>query len=289
MVASQPRSRRQRSAWESSSSRVSTFSWPMPRRGSWFVRSTSSAAGCAFRPRPRGRARARPPPPANPFTTSMRKSRPVMNDSTITARLISRALWNASRTWPVSCESSVTPRPWLPLYGLTTHGNPSAWPRARRLPRCRPAAAYRQAEIAEDPVGLFLVGRDLHRDMVRLAGDRRLDALLVLAVPELDQAVVVEPQPRDVTLVGRPHQRRRARPQRAALGGLNELVALQGEHEGLARRFPRRLRRPQRVRQQRAQRSAARATPPRGRPPPPRTGRRRDSGRSLPSTESCRR
>ena len=86
-------------------------------------------------------------------------------------------------------------------------------------------ARHRQAERGEDAVGLFLVARELDRDVRRAAGDRRLDALLVLAVAQLDQRLVVEPQPRDVALVGGVYQRGRRRAERAALREADVLVA----------------------------------------------------------------
>ena len=72
--------------------------------------------------------------------------------------------------------------------------------------------------------------------MRRTARDGRLDALLVLAVPELDQGVFVQPQPRDFALFGRLDQRGRAGAQFLALGKADEAVALVREIE-LRRRF----------------------------------------------------
>ena len=90
-------------------------------------------------------------------------------------------------------------------------------------------AWHRQAERAEDLVGLFLVAGQFDRDMGGLAGDGGLDALLVLAVAELHQRLVVQPQPGDAALLGRAHQRGGGRPQCATLGVADEVVA---------RRFP---------------------------------------------------
>ena len=84
----------------------------------------------------------------------------------------------------------------------------------------------RQAEISENAIGLLLVGSDLDRDVARLARDRRLDAALIARVPELNQALMIEADDRDVALFRRAHQRRRARPQRAALREADEVVAL---------------------------------------------------------------
>jgi hypothetical protein len=43
--------------------------------------------------------------------------------------------------------------------------------------------------------------------MCGVAGDRGLDALLVLAVAELHQRLLVEAQPRDAAFLGGAHQR----------------------------------------------------------------------------------
>src|ERR671911_1282699 len=43
---------------------------------------------------------------------------------------------------------------------------------------------HRQSQRGEDAVRLLLVARELDRDVWRAPGDRRLDALLVLAVAE---------------------------------------------------------------------------------------------------------
>ena len=86
--------------------------------------------------------------------------------------------------------------------------------------------------------------------MGRPAGDRRLDPLLVAAVAELDQALLVEPDPRDPALLGGPDERHRARPERPALGEADELVALGREVEVAGNRaLGPELRRQQRVEQ----------------------------------------
>ena len=92
---------------------------------------------------------------------------------------------------------------------------------------------HRKPKVAEDAVRLFFVGGDLDGDVPRLAGDRRLDALLVLAVAELHEALVIEPDPRDVARFGSAHECSRARSQGAALREADELVARLFEHEAL--------------------------------------------------------
>ena len=101
-------------------------------------------------------------------------------------------------------------------------------------PRAAAASAVRttrwrghgQAEVAEDAVRLFLVGGDLDGDVARLGRDRRLDALLVLAVAELHEAVVVQAQPRDVALLGGAHERAGRRAELTALREVDELDEL---------------------------------------------------------------
>ena len=57
-----------------------------------------------------------------PFTTSIRWSWPTIIFSTTTLRLISCACAKAVRTCSGVVRLMATPRPWLPLYGLTTTG-----------------------------------------------------------------------------------------------------------------------------------------------------------------------
>ena len=82
---------------------------------------------------------------------------------------------------------------------------------------------HRQAQIVEQIVGVFLVAGYFHRDMAGLRGDRRLNPLLVLAVPELDQRIIIQPEPRDTTLFG-------GLDQRSGRGA--EFLALGAQHEG---------------------------------------------------------
>ena len=99
------------------------------------------------------------------------------------------------------------------------------------LPLHQPLAGNRQAEVGQQAIGLFLVGGELHRDVRRAGGDGGLDPLLEASVPELDQALLVEPDPGNPPLFRRPHQRHGAGPQRAALGKADELVPLRREVE----------------------------------------------------------
>ena len=63
----------------------------------------------------------------------------------------------------------------------------------------------RQAEIREDLVRLLLVGRQLDGDVRRAPRDGGLDALLIAAISQLDQRLLVEADPRDTALLGRVH------------------------------------------------------------------------------------
>ena len=100
----------------------------------------------------------------------------------------------------------------------------------------QPLLRHRQAEVAEDAVGLFLVGGQLDGDVRGAAGDGCLDPLLVAAVAELDQALVVEPDPGNPPLLRRPHQRHGAGAERAPLGKPDELVPLGRKVEPLRHR-----------------------------------------------------
>ena len=84
-------------------------------------------------------------------------------------------------------------------------------------------ARHGQAELAEDAVRLLLVGGDLDRDVARLRGDGGLDALLVLAVTELHEAVVVEAHPGDVAGLGGADERAGGGPELTALREVDEL------------------------------------------------------------------
>ncbi len=84
----------------------------------------------------------------------------------------------------------------------------------------------RQAEVLQDAVGQPLVRGDLDRDLARLAGDRGLDAPLVLAVSELDQGGVVEAQPGDAALLSGLHQGAGRRSEGAALREAHQALEL---------------------------------------------------------------
>jgi hypothetical protein len=99
------------------------------------------------------------------------------------------------------------------------------------LPLHQPLTRHRQPQVGQDPIGLLLVGGELDRDVRGAAGDGRLHPLLVTSVAQLDQALLVEPDPGDPPLLRRAHQRHGARAQRPALGEADELVPLGGEVE----------------------------------------------------------
>jgi hypothetical protein len=98
----------------------------MPRRGSWFTISTSSAMVRTPSPTtwPGTRLAAAT---SSPLTTSMRWSKPAMKDSRITVSLCSRACSYATRTCSSQVSPMETPRPWLASSGLITSGKPMMW------------------------------------------------------------------------------------------------------------------------------------------------------------------
>src|SRR5271170_3043652 len=57
---------------------------------------------------------------------------------------------------------------------------------------------HRKPKRRQYLVGFFLVTGELHRDVRGTAGDSRLDALLILAVAELHERLIIEAQPGDV-------------------------------------------------------------------------------------------
>ena len=108
---------------------------------------------------------------------------------------------------------------------------------------------HRQPERREDLVRLFLVARELHCDVRRSAGDRGLNALLILAVAQLHERLIVEPQPRNAARLRGTHQRRGRRTERPTLREPDEIVARLRP----APSFGHRAARLQRRRQQRTQ------------------------------------
>ena len=90
---------------------------------------------------------------------------------------------------------------------------------------------HRQPEVGEEPGAELLVAGDLDGGVRGLAGQRRLDPLLVLALADLDQARVVQPHPGDVAGLRRADQRQRRGPERAAAGEIVEVVDRLGDVE----------------------------------------------------------
>ena len=88
-----------------------------------------------------------------------------------------------------------------------------------------------QPELIEDLMRQPLVGGDLDGDVAGLAGERRLDALLVLAVAELHQRALVQADPGDVPLLGGAHQGGRRGAEGAALGEAHQALELGPEIE----------------------------------------------------------
>ncbi len=82
-----------------------------------------------------------------------------------------------------------------------------------------------KSEAGQYFVGLFLVARQLDRDVRGAAGHRCLDALLKLAMAQLHQRLIIEPKPRNAAMLGRANQRGRRGPQGPPLRESNELIA----------------------------------------------------------------
>ena len=156
-----------------------------------------------------------------------------MKLSTITLRLCSRATSNPVahllRRAQVDRDAAAV----VGVERLDHHRVPDPLRRRHRVVRGlhQPLAGDRKAEMGEEPVGLFLVGGQLDGDVRGAAGDGGLDPLLVSAVAELDQALVVEADPGNPPLLGGAHERHRAGAERPPLGKADELVALAGEIE----------------------------------------------------------
>ncbi len=88
-----------------------------------------------------------------------------------------------------------------------------------------------QARRIEEPVGQALVGCHVDPDRRGQRRHRRPDALLVDAVPELDQRMAVEPDERDVAADRLVDECLRRRPERLPLGKTDEPLHLRREVE----------------------------------------------------------
>ena len=64
-----------------------------------------------------------------------------------------------------------------------------------------------QTQISQDLIGLLFIRRDVDGYMACLRGNGGLDSLLIATVSELDQRVVVETNPGNVTGLSCPNQR----------------------------------------------------------------------------------
>ena len=111
---------------------------------------------------------------------------------------------------------------------LDHHGEPDPACRGHRVVGVahRLLLRHRQPGRAEQPGRQVLVGGDVDGDRAGLGGHRRPDALGVDALTELDQGVLVEPDPRDVAADGLVEDRLRRRTERRALGADDEALEL---------------------------------------------------------------
>ena len=83
--------------------------------------------------------------------------------------------------------------------------------------------------VAGDLRRARVVAGQFHRDVSGRAGRRRLNALLILAVSELHEAVSIQSNPRYPAFFCGIDERCRAWPQRARLRILDETITLLGE------------------------------------------------------------
>ena len=172
----------------------------------------------------------------------------------------------------------MTPRPWLPSSGLTATGRPMrvAAATAASSSRTSSSPGNRHAGRREQPVRELLVAGDVDPERPGLARHRRADPLLVDPVPELDERLLVQPDPRDVAERRLVQDRLGRRPEGSALGEEDQLLELRAEVEA-------RLGLDEVI-------DEADGELPGGddRPPPRRTSRRRCSGPARRSRASCR-
>ena len=110
---------------------------------------------------------------------------------------------------------------------LRHHGKSDALRCAHRLPLALHQFLLRhgQSQRGQDLVGLLLVARQFHRDVRGAAGHGRLNALLILAVAQLHQGLIIEPQPGDALVFRRAHQCGGRWAQRPALREADEFIA----------------------------------------------------------------
>ncbi len=232
--SSKPWSRTSSSAAASTLIRVRTFSWPMPRRGSLFATSTSSRTVCS-------------PSPVTLAGHALGDGRDLAADDEAAIVVAGHVRLDDDVAAAALGERAVERGPHGVL-GAQVEVDAAAVVAVERLDHDREAepvrdgdravlgvddvgARDRQAGAVEQPVGQALVGRDVDADGARLRGHRGPDALLVDAVPELDQRVPVEADERDVAADRLVDEGLRRRPERLALGEADEPLELGREVE----------------------------------------------------------
>ena len=211
------------------------FSWPAPRRGSRFTSATSSATVC------------RPSPTTWPgIRRAAATSRAVDHHQPVVVALdhaldhhagaFVRGDLEGGGHLAVGGEVDRDAAAVVAVDGLDHHRVADVGGGIDRVLGVADVELLRdrQAEVGQEARAHLLVRRDLDGDVRGLAGQRRLDALLVLALADLDQARVVEAHPGDVARLGRAHQRQRRRPERAAAGEIVEVVDRLGDVEAVA-------------------------------------------------------
>ena len=164
----------------------------------------------------------------------MRWSKPARKFSTTTLRACSRAFSNAARTSSPFLQVERDAAAVVGVERLDDDGIAEALggasPRASAVRTTRWRGTGRPSSPRMRLVSSL--SEAISTAMWRVSRrDRGLDALLVLAVAELDEAVVVEAHPRDVARLGGAHERARRRAELAPLREVDELDELGREVE----------------------------------------------------------
>ena len=221
---------RSSSAASSSAIRVSTFSWPMPRRGSLFSMSTSSRDRVLRRraiDTRRHALRDRHHPPADDQHPVV-VAGDVRLDHDVPAAALGARDANARRT--SSSDAQVEPdAAAVVAVERLDHDRDSrscVRPRDRRRPRRGTVSERGTGSPAAPSSWLVSALSDAMSTAMRrrARGHRRADALLVDALAELHQAVAVEPDPRDVARDRLVDDRLRRGPERRALRDADEAL-----------------------------------------------------------------
>ena len=209
--------------------RVSTFSWPTPRRGSALVRSTSCSTVDVTVADHVGRHPLgdRDHPAVDDQAAVVLAGHERLDDHAAAAGLLLRDREGlADVVLVLQVEAHAAAVVAVERLDHDRVADPAAAGhclvgRAHRL-----LLGHRQAGRAEQPGGEVLVGGDVDRDRGGLRGHGGADPLGVDALAELDEGVLVEPDPRDVARDGLVEDRLGRRTERRPLGAQDEALEL---------------------------------------------------------------